>query len=166
MEGREAVAADASPDIAFDAGRAFLGPHASFYDEQWRLMAWRGRRRSWNSAAALAGPFWFAYRVMPGLALGAGLAWLVPVGLVVRGMPVAAAMVLAALLMTVQGLYANALYLARFRKLGRRIDRAAADPMEREARYRHAGGVNPRLVVVAIVLFALATGAMVAGKLV
>ena len=47
-----------------DSTKTFVGTNGTYYDERWRFMEWRGRRRSWNWAAALSFGGWLAYRRM------------------------------------------------------------------------------------------------------
>ncbi|MCB1883144.1 MAG: DUF2628 domain-containing protein [Geminicoccaceae bacterium] len=136
-------------DRPVDAGRAFLGPDAGYYDEAWRVMAWRGRRWRWNGAAFLFGPLWLAWRRMhlPALAYLAFLSLLEPLAWRGTPPPVLAFLVLGA--MTLQGGFGNALYLRHFARVNRRIERARLAPAAHEAELAAQGGTNPLLVVTA-----------------
>ncbi|MCB2053814.1 MAG: DUF2628 domain-containing protein [Geminicoccaceae bacterium] len=135
----------AGEDVAIDAARAFLGPHASYYDESWRVMNWRGRRTSWNRHAALFGPVWFAYRRMlvPAVLL---LAWVHGLLTLYRmGWSVTVLAGLQVTMMIAVGWFANALYLHRFQRIAARLARLRAPPLEREGRFAARGGVSPLL---------------------
>lgn len=152
---------DAAPaaDFAFDAARTFVGPGASYYDEAWRQMAWRGRQTSWNAMAALFGPFWFAYRRMK-LPTLAGTLWLVLwLELWREGWAAGLLLPLQLTVMLGQGLFANRLYLGRFTALGRRLERGTADPQARERAMAAAGGVSRAGVGVAAMLLLLGLAA-------
>lgn len=138
-------------DFAFDAARTFVGPRASYYDESWRQMAWRGRRTSWNGHAALFGPFWLAYRRMRLWALAAGLWLLLWLELWRQGWSPGLLCGLQLASMAALGCAANRLYLDRFTALGRRLQQVAADASARERAMARAGGVS-RGDVVALML--------------
>ncbi|HRY23327.1 MAG: hypothetical protein H6852_01880 [Geminicoccaceae bacterium] len=142
-------------DFAFDAARTFVGPHASYYDETWRQMAWRGRQTSWNRHAALYGPFWFAYRRLRLVALASVLWLLLWLELWRHGWSpwLLCGLQLAAML--VQGTFANRLYLGRFTALGRRLERSLVDAAARERAMARTGGVSRRDVVAAMLALAL-----------
>jgi len=158
-----AEAAPASaPDVAFDAARAYLGANASYYDETWRVMGWRGSRVAWNGAAALFGPFWLAYRRMPALA-AAYILWLgLLFDLYQGGTPPVLLGILQASLMLATGLFANLVYLRRFSHACRRLTDRSLDPLAAERRLIAKGGTSRLAVVVtglalAALITALAT---------
>ena len=132
-------------DVSIDAGRAFVGPNASFYDESWRQMLWRGRHWSWNPHAALFGPLWLAYRRMP---LIGALALVGMHGLFMlhdRGWSFWLLMFLLGSAMLVMGFYANALYLAKFRQTDRSTKSASDSVLDHEQSLVRQGGVSPAL---------------------
>ncbi len=147
-------------DFAFDAARTFVGPHASYYDETWRQMAWRGRQTSWNRYAALYGPFWFAYRRLRLVALASLLWLLLWLELWRQGWSPWVLCGLQCATMIAQGFVANRLYLARFTALGRRLERSVTDAAARERAMARAGGVSRSGVVAALLILALGLGAL------
>ena len=151
-----------SPDVdfAFDAARTFVGPHASYYDETWRQMAWRGRQTSWNRHAALYGPFWFAYRRLRLVALASVLWLLLWLELWRQGWSPWLLCGLQLATMLFQGLLANRLYLGRFTALGRRLERSLGDAVARERAMASAGGVSRGGVAAVILAVALGLGAL------
>lgn len=133
-------------DRPVDAARAFLGPNASYYDEAWRVMAWRGRRWSWNASAFLYGPMWFAWRRMDGPALAYILGIVLLEVLWLKGLPQPVPALGLFLLMTLAGGHANGLYLRRFLRINRRLERHRLDAASLEAALKAQGGVNPVLL--------------------
>lgn len=129
-------------DFAFDAARTFVGPSASYYDEAWRQMAWRGRHTSWNSMAAAFGPFWFAYRRMRLMAVASTLWLILWLELWRRGWPPGLLLGCQLAVMAGLGCFANRLYLARFVQLSRHLEQKTTDVKEREFRMADAGGVS------------------------
>lgn len=161
MHTDQTITAEAPPvDFAFDAARTFVGPHASYYDETWRQMAWRGRRTSWNRNAALYGPLWFAYRRLRLVALASMLWLLLWLELWRQGWSPWLLCGLQLATMTVQGFVANRLYLGRFTALGRRLERSVADAAARERAMARAGGVSRSAVAAVVVILALGLGAL------
>ena len=136
-------------DRSVDAGRAFLGLDASYYDEAWRVMAWRGQRWHWNGAAFLFGPLWLAWRRMylPALAHLVFLSLIEPLAWQGTPPPVLALLVVGAMIL--QGGFGNALYLRHFASVNRRIECSRLHPAEHEAELAAQGGTNPFLLVVA-----------------
>ena len=61
-------ALDPDAVVPFDSTKTFVGPNGTYYDERWRWMEWRGKRRSWNWSAALTFGGWLAYRRLYALA--------------------------------------------------------------------------------------------------
>jgi hypothetical protein len=121
-----------------DTPRAFIGEHASFYDEKWRWMEWQGRHTSWNAAAALALGFWAAFRKLYGVAAGQ-LAWVALVAAwLASGGP---------WLPLLLGWYGNWLYYRHFLHVARRAYAAEATAAGREQALRAAGGTSSRAVV-------------------
>lgn len=161
MHTDQTITAAAPPvDFAFDAARTFVGPHASYYDETWRQMAWRGRQTSWNRHAALFGPFWFAYRRLRLAALASMLWLLLWLELWRQGWSPWLLCGLQLATMVVQGCVANRLYLGRFTALGRRLERSVADAAARERAMARAGGVSRGGVAAVLLILALGLGAM------
>ena len=109
-----------------DSTKTFVGTNGTYYDEHWRFMEWRDRRRNWNWAAALTFGGWLAYRRMyPAAALF--VIWLgLLVALAVNGVllwPLVVAQLVAA---PGLGSYGNVLYMMRFRRRPWRPRRATA----------------------------------------
>ena len=141
----------AEPGITpLDSNKTFVGPNGTWYDERWRFMEWRGRRRSWNWAAALSFGGWLAYRKMYAAALLylAGLGLLL--GLAINGVAfwlLAPALLVAALAL---GTYGNALYLARFRRAALQAARGDGQHEDRLAALARIGGTSRFAVAVMI----------------
>lgn len=159
-ENQTADLAAPPADFAFDAARTFVGPHASYYDETWRQMAWRGRQTSWNGHAALFGPFWLAYRRMRLWALAAELWLLLWLELWRQGWSPGLLCGIQVASMVILGCIANRLYLGRFTTLGRRLERRLADAPARERAMASAGGVRPGNVVAVALVLALGLAAL------
>jgi hypothetical protein len=102
--------------IPLDSSKTFVGTNGTYYDERWRYMEWRSRRRNWNWAAALSFGGWLAYRRMY-LAATLVVIWVgLLVALAVNGVlvwPLVIAQVGALLAL---GGYGNALYMMQFRR--------------------------------------------------
>ena len=144
MSTSSAIAIDRE-DVAIDEARTFLGPNASFYDESWRVMLWRGRRTSWNPHAALLGPVWLGYRRMPTTAL-AYLGWLQLVWLVqAHGWSLWLVTAMLALGMLVTGTYANAIYLSKFHRMQHQIRSESGSVLKQEQFLKKHGGVSQAL---------------------
>lgn len=131
---------------SIDSAKAFVGPNATFYDDRWRWMDWRGRHRSWNWAAAATFGGWFAYRRMYAHA-AAKVLWLVFL-FAMAALEAALELLLALqlMVMTALGLYGDTLYLLHFRRIGRNIFREHQDYGARVAALTRAGGVDRRAV--------------------
>jgi Protein of unknown function (DUF2628) len=145
----------AEPGVTpLDSIKTFVGPNGTYYDERWRFMEWRGRRRSWNWAAALSFGGWLAYRKMYASAI-LYLVWLgVLLGLAMNGVALwllAPALLAAAVAI---GNYGNALYLARFRRAALQAAQGDGQHEDRLAALACAGGTSR-----------LAVGAMIAAGL-
>ena len=129
-------------DLAIDEARAFVGPNASFYDECWRVMLWRGKTTSWNPHAALLGPVWFAYRRM----FAPALVWLACLQLLWlahdRGLSPWFLLALLSMLMAASGLFANAVYLNHFTRRARLARKASDSVLAQEQRLIKEGGVS------------------------
>lgn len=125
-----------------DMPKVFLGPNATWYDERWRWMDWRGRSYGWNWAAAGSFGGWLAYRRMYRQA-GIYLAWVIGLcTLAAAGLPlglVAAALLASALAL---GVYGNTLYLQHFKRVARDVGRRHDDHPARLAALVQAGGVD------------------------
>ena len=131
-----------------DTPRAFIGEHASFYDEKWRWMEWQGRRTSWNPAAALALGFWAAFRKLYGLA-ASQLVWVALVGAwLASGGPWLPLVVMHLVLALLLGWYGNWLYYRHFLFVARRAYAGQDTAQGRERALRAAGGTSSRAVVV------------------
>lgn len=143
-----------------DTPRAFLGDNASFYDENWRWMDWRGSRVSRNRAAVFGFGFWLAYRRMYRLA-ALQLVW---IGLVAAGLAAGVSpwplLVLHLLLAWQLGRYGNWFYYRHFIGTAQRIYRRHTEPEDRERELRAAGGTDWRgvaaLAAVSLLLAVLA----------
>ncbi|MEZ5823561.1 MAG: hypothetical protein R3C97_02085 [Geminicoccaceae bacterium] len=150
-------------DVAIDAGRAFIGPNASFYDESWRVMLWRGKRTSWNPHAALMGPVWFAYRRM----FAPALVWIAALQFLWfahdRGFSVWFLAILLGTCMATSGLFANAIYLHHFNRCSNRAQRASSSVLEQEQQLIEDGGVSPAAVYAFTGLLAVQTYANLVG---
>jgi hypothetical protein len=125
-----------------DATKTFVGANGTYYDERWRFMEWRNRRRSWNWAAALSFGGWLAYRRMY-LAAALCLIWLgLLVALAVNGVwlwPLVAA--LAAALFAL-GSYGNALYMLRYRRAALAAAQGDGQHQDRLSALARAGGTS------------------------
>jgi Protein of unknown function (DUF2628) len=151
------------PEITpVDSTKTFVGSNGTYYDERWRFMEWRSRRRDWNWAAALTFGGWLAYRrIYPAAALfviGLGLL----VALAVNGVllwPLVVAQ-LAALLAL--GAYGNLLYMARFRRAALKAAQSDGQHKDRlEALARSGGTSRLGVCVMAIAGLAVAAAAVV-----
>jgi Protein of unknown function (DUF2628) len=125
-----------------DATKTFVGANGTYYDERWRFMEWRNRRRSWNWAAALSFGGWLAYRRMY-VAAALFLLWLgLLVVLAVNGVwlwPLGVA--LAAALFAL-GSYGNALYMLRYRRAALEAAQGDGQHEDRLAALARAGGTS------------------------
>lgn len=127
---------------AIDTPRAFLGDNATYYDEKWRWMDWRGARTSWNAAAAVGFGFWLAYRRMYGLA-AIQLVWLsVLVLMYAVGFPWFMPLVLHGLVAWQFGRFANWIYYQHFIRVAQNVYKRYTGPNDRETQLRAAGGTN------------------------
>jgi hypothetical protein len=151
------------PEITpVDSTKTFVGSNGTYYDERWRFMEWRSRRRDWNWAAALTFGGWLAYRrIYPAAALfviGLGLL----VALAVNGVllwPLVVAQ-LAALLAL--GAYGNLLYMTRFRRAALKAAQSDGQHKDRlEALARSGGTSRLGVCVMAIAGLAVAAAAVV-----
>lgn len=149
---------DESGVTPLDSTKTFVGPNGTWYDEHWRFMEWRGRRRSWNWAAALSLGGWLAYRKLY-LAAALYLAWSgLLLTLAINGIPLwslALAQVCALLALAT---YGNALYVAKFRRAAVRAAQSGGEYEDRLAVLARAGGTS-RVAVYAMA----AAGVAVAG---
>lgn len=125
--------------------KLFVGPNATWYDDRWRWMDWRGKSRSWNSAAAFTFGGWFAYRRMHRW-LALYLAWTAAMLIaLLSGTPAVIPLGLQAVVMVLAGLYGNTLYLRHFRRIARDVARGQDSHDAQLAAIAEAGGVAPRL---------------------
>lgn len=142
--------------LPLDVSRTFVGPNATYYDECWRLMEWRGRNRSWNWPAALTFGGWLAYRRLYGYALLHSI-WLgVLLLLAMRGTSTLLLAPLQVVLALLLGLYGNSLYRRRFRKAAMAAAQHEGGHAARLAALAAAGGVDRRAAW--ILVFALVVG--------
>jgi Protein of unknown function (DUF2628) len=137
-----------NPDdpVPFDSTKTFVGPNGTYYDERWRWMEWRGKRRSWNWSAALTFGGWLAYRRLYVLA-AVYLGWLAL--LLLLGLNGASPNLLALVLLagaTIVGFYGNTLYQQRFRRMALRVARNYKDHAARVGALAASGGVDRRAV--------------------
>jgi hypothetical protein len=134
-----------------DSIKTFVGANGTYYDEHWRFMEWRKRRRNWNWAAALSFGGWMAYRRMY-LAAALFLLWLgLLVALAVNGVllwPLVAA--LAAGLFAL-GSYGNALYMMRYRRAALEAAQGDGQHQDRLGALARAGGTSRLAAYVAAV---------------
>lgn len=138
-----------------DSTKTFVGINGTYYDERWRFMEWRNKRRNWNWGAALSFGGWLAYRRMY-LAAALFVGWIgLLVALAVNGVliwPLAVAQVVALLAL---GSYGNALYMAQFRREALRAAQGDGQHQDRLDALARAGGTD-RLAVYLMGLAGLA----------
>jgi hypothetical protein len=151
------------PDITpLDSTKTFVGTNGTYYDERWRFMEWRNRRRNWNWAAALSFGGWLAYRRMY-LAAAVFVIWLgLLVALAVNGVlvwPLVAAQVIALLAL---GGYGNALYMMRFRRAALEAAQGDGQHQDRLGALARSGGTD-RLAIYLMGIAGLAAVATVIG---
>ena len=128
------------------SAKAFVGPHATYYDDRWRWMDWQGRYQSWNWAAAASFGTWFAYRRMHRYAAIYGLWLVLLLVLVLSGTPLRLAGLLQLGVAIGLGLYGNTLYQQHFFQNAREIGRQYSGHAERMEALAVAGGVDRRAV--------------------
>ena len=136
------------------AAKPFIGPHATYYDDRWRWMDWRGRRRGWNWPAATTCGVWLAYRKMYRWAVVYLAIFSLFVVLAAAGVPLRLLGVLFIGANVVLGTYANMLYFQHFRRVARLVGNHHADFRTTAAALATAGGVDPagaRLMVACLV---------------
>jgi hypothetical protein len=128
--------------IPLDSTKTFVGANGTYYDERWRFMEWRERRRDWNWAAALSFGGWLAYRRMY-LAAAAFVVWLgLLVAMAVNGVlvwPLVVAQVVALLAL---GAYGNALYMTRFRRAALKAAQGDGRHQDRLDALARSGGTD------------------------
>jgi hypothetical protein len=147
------------PDVTpVDSSKTFVGSNGTYYDERWRLMEYRDRRRNWNWAPVLSFGGWLAYRRMYSIA-ALFVIWLgLLVALAVNGVvlwPLAVAQLVALLAL---GAYGNALYLMRFRREALAAALGDGQHQDRLDALARAGGTS-RLAVFVMAIAGLATAA-------
>jgi hypothetical protein len=154
---------DAVGTIAVSA-KTFIGPNATYYDDRWRWMHWRGRSRTWNWAAASTFGSWLAYRRMTGPALAHG-GWLcLLAALALAGVPIGL-LVLAQLVVALGlGFYGNTLYFQHYMRVAEKLSEenqehealtaaaASAGGVDRVAVWRYVSGVLGLALVLVLVL--------------
>jgi hypothetical protein len=149
------------PEITpIDSTKTFVGINGTYYDERWRFMEWRNKRRNWNWAAATSFGGWLAYRRMY-LAAALFVVWIgLLVALAVNGVliwPLAIAQVAALLAL---GSYGNALYMAQFRREALRAAQGDGQHQDRLEALARSGGTS-RLAVYLMGMAGLAVAATV-----
>jgi hypothetical protein len=133
---------EAAGTIAVSA-KSFVGPNATYYDDRWRWMHWRGRTRSWNWAAASTFGGWLAYRRMAGPALAYGTWLCLLIALALSGVPVGP-LVLAQLGVALGlGLYGNTLYFRHYLRVAEKLSEENPEHEALRAAAGRAGGVDP-----------------------
>jgi hypothetical protein len=151
------------PEITpVDSTKTFVGSNGTYYDERWRFMEWRSRRRNWNWAAASSFGGWLAYRRMYPAA-AAFVIWLgLLVALAANGVwlwPLIAALLVALLAL---GGYGNALYMMRFRRAALEAAQGDGEHQDRLDALARAGGTS-RLAVGLMAIAGLAVTAAAVG---
>lgn len=125
-----------------DSTKTFVGSNGTYYDERWRFMEWRNRRRSWNWAAALSFGGWLAYRRMY-LAAALFLLWLgLLVALAVNGVLLWPLGVALAAALFALGSYGNALYMLRYRRAALEAAQGDGQHQDRLSALARAGGTS------------------------
>ena len=125
-----------------DSTKTFVGSNGTYYDERWRYMEWRNRRRSWNWAAALSFGGWLAYRRMY-VAAALFLLWLgLLVVLAVNGVLLWPLGVALAAALFALGSYGNALYMLRYRRAALEAAQGDGQHQDRLAALARAGGTS------------------------
>lgn len=162
MVGLAGVDVDrAASVLPLDVSKTFVGPNATYYDENWRLMEWRGRNRSWNWAAALTLGGWLSYRRLYGYALLHSI-WLgLLLLLAMMGTSILLLASLQAGLALMLGLYGNALYRRRFRKAAMAAAQREGEHAARLATLAARGGVDPRSVWILAIALVVGTALVV-----
>lgn len=146
--GAPSEAADAAVEPSLPA-KLFIGQNATWYDDRWRWMEWRGRSLSWNGAAAASLGIWFGYRRMYRW-LAVAMAWLgLVVILALTGVPLRILLSFQALVMLACGLYGNHLYLQHFRRIARGVAETRHTHAAQVQAITAAGGVDQRTAMVA-----------------
>ena len=140
--------------------KLFIGPNATWYDDRWRWMDWRGRRRSWNWAAASTFGTWFGYRRMYGWLLAQALCVLSAVGLILIGLPLLIPLAVLVVASALAGLYGNHLYLRHFRRHAGRIAELHDDHEDQIRAVARAGGVDRRMAWLGPALLVVAAGSL------
>ena len=149
--------------LPLDSAKTFVGPNATYYDECWRLMEWRGNYRSWNWAAALTLGAWLAYRRLYGYAL-IHAAWLILLLLLAANGTSIPLVLLAQVAVAVAlGRYGNTLYRTRFREAAMVAAQHEGDHAARLAVLAAAGGID-RLTVWSVGLALLVVAALIVGS--
>lgn len=134
------------PDAGAVSAKAFIGPNATYYDDRWRWMHWRGRSRTWNWAAAVSFGGWLAYRRMYGPALLHG-GWLgLLVALALAGVPLVLLALAQVVVMLGLGFYGNNLYFRHYMRYARKLSEAHREHQSLLAATAEAGGVDARTV--------------------
>jgi hypothetical protein len=132
------------PEITpIDSTKTFVGSNGTYYDEQWRFMEWRSRRRSWNWAAASTFGGWLAYRRMYKEA-ALFLTWLaLLVALAVNGVSLWPLLVAQLAALVALGGYGNTLYMMKFRRAALEVAQGDGQHKDRLDALARAGGTSP-----------------------
>ncbi len=135
-----------------DSTKTFVGRNGTYYDEHWRFMEWRNRRRSWNWAAALSFGGWLAYRRMY-LAAALFVLWLgLLAALAVNGVLLWPLLAALAAGVWALGSYGNALYMTRYRRAALAAAQGDGQHRDRLGALARAGGTStlaPYLMAIA-----------------
>ncbi len=129
-----------------DSTKTFVGANGTYYDERWRLMDWRRRRRNWNWAAALTFGGWLAYRRMY---LAAALVVVYQgllLALALRGVMIWPLLAAEAALVLAMGYYGNVLYMLKFRRAALRVAEGDGEHQDRLDALARSGGIDRRAV--------------------
>jgi hypothetical protein len=142
-----------------DSTKTFVGSNGTYYDEHWRLMEWRSRRRSWNWAPALSFGGWLAYRRMY-LPAALYVVWLgLLLTLALNGVSLWPLLAAQAAALLALGYYGNALYMLRFRRAALEAAQGDGQHQDRLNALARRGGTD-RL---AVWLMSIASVAVVVG---
>ena len=150
----------AEPEVTpIDSTKTFVGANGTYYDERWRFMEWRSKRRSWNWAPVLSFGGWLAYRRMYAAA-ALYVLWLgLLVALAVNGILLWPLLVAQAAALLALGYYGNTLYMMRFRRAALEAAQGDGQHQDRLDALARAGGTD-RLAIVLMGVAGLAIAAV------
>jgi len=129
-----------------DSTKTFVGTNGTYYDERWRFMEWRSRRRNWNWAAALTFGGWLAYRRMYFAALLAVVFQGLLLALALNGVLIWPLLAAEAALILAMGYYGNVVYMQRFRRAALQVAEGDGEHQDRLAALARSGGTDRRAV--------------------